>query len=96
MPRRNRPPRSAAARPQPDAPRSVSSQRRDFWRGVAYVVRTVPADRAVKTYRCPGCDQEIRGVPHVVCWPENDLDAGERRHWHTACWAARDTRSPTR
>ncbi len=47
-----------------------------------------------KTYRCPGCDQEIRpGVAHVVAW-RDDGDAGDRRHWHTACWRARDRRAP--
>jgi hypothetical protein len=92
VPRRNRPARPAAGRVENAAPRSISSERREFLRGIAYVVRTVPADRAVKTYRCPGCDQEIRAVPHIVSWPENDLDAGERRHWHTACWANREQR----
>jgi hypothetical protein len=27
-------------------------------------------------------------------WPEHDLDAGDRRHWHSACWSARDRREP--
>ena len=59
-----------------------------------------------KTYRCPGCDQEIRlGTPHVVTWPayarDSDLDpwdtdsaADLRRHWHTPCWNARGRRLP--
>ena len=65
--------------------------------GHEYEVRPVAAARAVKTYRCPGCDQEIlAGVPHVVAWPDDDLGAGDRRHWHSGCWASRDTRSPTR
>ena len=40
---------------------------------------------AVKAYRCPGCDHEIRpGEGHEVVVP---LDAPEdRRHWHTGCW----------
>lgn len=34
-----------------------------------YVVRTIPGTRAVKTYRCPGCDHEIMpGVAHIVAW----------------------------
>jgi hypothetical protein len=40
---------------------------------------------AVKAYRCPGCDHEIRaGEGHEVVVP---LDAPEdRRHWHSGCW----------
>ncbi|RMI32545.1 ATP/GTP-binding protein [Nocardia stercoris] len=61
-----------------------------------YVVRTVSGARAVKTYRCPGCDHEIApGTPHIVAWP---ADGGEddRRHWHTGCWRGRRTRTITR
>jgi hypothetical protein len=44
-----------------------------------------------KAYRCPGCDQELRpATPHVVAWLEGKPD--DRRHWHTACWSARDRR----
>ncbi len=67
--------------------------------GHEYEVRPVAAVRAVKTYRCPGCDHEIRsGVAHVVVWPVAAPHAGveDRRHWHTACWASRTTRGPTR
>jgi hypothetical protein len=65
------------------------------WRGEDYVVRGVTGSGATKAYRCPGCDQEVRiGVPHVVAWPAHDSDASDRRHWHTACWAARDRRTP--
>ena len=37
------------------------------------------AASGLKTYRCPGCDQEIRpATPHVVSWPayarDSDLD----------------------
>ena len=48
-------------------------------------VRHVQPYQAVKEYRCPGCDHEIRvGEGHKVVVP---LDApGERRHWHTGCW----------
>ncbi|HZC53590.1 MAG TPA: hypothetical protein VE441_13975 [Mycobacterium sp.] len=66
--------------------------------GHEYDVRPVPAARAVKTYRCPGCDHEIRsGTAHLVVWP-TDSHAGveDRRHWHTSCWANRATRGPTR
>jgi len=38
--------------------------------GHDYEVRPIAAARAVKTYRCPGCDHQIRsGTAHVVVWP---------------------------
>jgi hypothetical protein len=55
-----------------------------------------------KAYRCPGCDQMIEpGIPHVVAWPADhllgaDAAVADRRHWHKACWQARDNRRPTR
>ncbi len=56
-----------------------------------YVVRSVAGTGAGAPYRCPGCDQELRrSSPHVVAWPEGRPD--DRRHWHTACWAARGRR----
>lgn len=63
-----------------------------------WLVRTVPGAQAVKDYRCPGCDHEVRaGVPHVVAWPAGESgSAEERRHWHSGCWSARGRRSPTR
>jgi len=74
---------------------SASVSHRAEWQGEMWTVRTVPGANAVKEYRCPGCAQLIRvGVPHVVVWPENDLEAGDRRHWHSVCWAARDRRRP--
>jgi len=55
-----------------------------------FVVRSL-AGSPGRSYRCPGCDQELpSSVPHVVAWPEGRED--DRRHWHTACWAARDRR----
>ncbi|MCU1601647.1 MAG: ATP/GTP-binding protein [Frankiales bacterium] len=53
-----------------------------------YVVRHVGTSPTA--YRCPGCDHEFAGVPHVVAWPEGDPDS--RRHWHTPCWTARTRR----
>jgi len=48
-------------------------------------VRAVQPVNAVKMYRCPGCNQEIRpGTGHVVAWREDDEEG--RRHWHTPCW----------
>ncbi|HVY11872.1 MAG TPA: hypothetical protein VHB18_17175 [Mycobacteriales bacterium] len=56
-----------------------------------WLVRPIAAEAAVKEYRCPGCQQEIRpGVPHIVAWRAGD-ESG-RRHWHTPCWRARDRR----
>jgi len=53
-----------------------------------WVVRPVAGAYAVKEYRCPGCDHEIKpGTPHVVAWRADATE--ERRHWHTPCWRRR-------
>jgi hypothetical protein len=59
-------------------------------------IRHTTGGGTTKTYRCPGCDHEIRpGVPHIVAWPADHRgDLADRRHWHTGCWQARDRRSP--
>ncbi|HEY7012391.1 MAG TPA: hypothetical protein VH480_06540 [Streptosporangiaceae bacterium] len=63
------------------------------WPDGEWVVRQVPGAAATKTYRCPGCDQEIRpGTAHVVVWPADASDAAERRHWHNSCWQRRPRR----
>jgi hypothetical protein len=73
------------------------SQARESWGGVDYLVRRVSGTDSGKRYRCPGCDHEVSAaVPHVVCWPDHDIDAEHRRHWHTPCWTARDRRSRAR
>ena len=61
-----------------------------------WVVRRVTGSAATKTYRCPGCDHEIRpATPHVVAWPADDpRGSDDRRHWHTGCWTARARRAP--
>jgi len=62
-----------------------------------WLVRTVTGTAASKTYRCPGCDQEVPpGTAHVVAWPGDGAGPGleQRRHWHTACWNARSRRLP--
>ena len=66
--------------------------------GYEYEVRPIAGSRAVKIYRCPGCDHQIRsGTAHVVVWPiESPGAMDDRRHWHTPCWAKRATRTPTR
>ena len=91
MPRQNR-----RREPEPLRPLSGSSAERVEWSGRDYLVRRVAGSGAAKAYRCPGCDQEILpGVPHVVAWPDDDLGAEDRRHWHSGCWSARGTRGPT-
>ena len=67
--------------------------------GDDYEVRPVAGSRATKTYRCPGCDHEVRpGTAHLVVWAADRGEAAveDRRHWHTPCWTNRATRSPTR
>ncbi|BBY14825.1 hypothetical protein [Mycolicibacterium litorale] len=95
MPRRRPPPRRSRPLPPVFSERRVEAGPD----GYDYEVRPVAGSRATKTYRCPGCDHEIRpGTAHLVVWP---ADAGEaavddRRHWHTPCWTHRATRGPTR
>ena len=57
-------------------------------------VRKLTGSSSTKTYRCPGCDQEIRpATPHIVAWSADDAQGAEdRRHWHTPCWGARQRR----
>ncbi|NGX07091.1 hypothetical protein [Mycobacteroides franklinii] len=68
--------------------------------GFDYHVRRIAGVRAIKVYRCPGCDHEIAiGVAHVVVWPAGDNPdraMDDRRHWHTPCWGNRANRGPTR
>ncbi|HTH84696.1 hypothetical protein [Mycobacterium sp.] len=95
MPRHRNPPR----RQRPLPPLPVTRRIETGPDGYEYEVRPIAAANAVKTYRCPGCDHEIRpGRAHLVVWP---VDLGEqavddRRHWHSPCWTHRATRSPTR
>ncbi|TVL94189.1 ATP/GTP-binding protein [Streptomyces sp. SAJ15] len=96
-PRRNRPqggglPAARAAEPSEPTER-YGLERTETWQGEEWMVRQVGGFAAAKYYRCPGCDQEIPpGVPHVVAW-RGDGGADDRRHWHKACWNARDRRS---
>ncbi|MDG3012811.1 ATP/GTP-binding protein [Rhodococcus sp. D2-41] len=102
MPRRNQHRNARAGRPQVTERATLGDAfaRREAGPrgGEMFSVRNIPASRALKTYRCPGCDHEIGpGTAHVVAWP--DRDAGgpdERRHWHTGCWSGRASRSITR
>ncbi len=66
--------------------------RLESWRGVEWYVRSIPAQRSEKPYRCPGCQNEIpAGAAHLVVWSAehifgDDAALRERRHWHTHCW----------
>ncbi len=64
--------------------------------GREWNVRRLTGASSARAYRCPGCEQEIRpGTPHVVVWPAEGVGGiGDRRHWHNACWRARETRRP--
>jgi hypothetical protein len=60
-------------------------------RGEEWVVRRLTGVSSTKTYRCPGCNQEIRPTtPHLVVWPSLAVDM--RRHWHTPCWKSKSRR----
>ncbi|GAA4790827.1 ATP/GTP-binding protein [Streptomyces ziwulingensis] len=69
-------------------------QATETWRGEEWCVRNVAGASAHgKSYRCPGCDQPIPdGVPHLVAWPDHG-GVDDRRHWHKACWNAKDRRT---
>ena len=71
----------------------------EAWPDGDWSVRRLTGSASTKPYRCPGCQQLIPpATPHLVAWPvEGTVLAGgpeERRHWHTACWRARDRRGP--
>ncbi|MDX8053626.1 hypothetical protein SK571_30005 [Lentzea sp. BCCO 10_0798] len=92
MPRRNS--------PKPDDSRplggGVGWARTESGPDGDWLVRAISGAQAQKTYRCPGCDHEIRpGVAHVVAWPARETGSvEERRHWHQACWNSRGRRWP--
>ncbi|WP_163800632.1 hypothetical protein [Mycolicibacterium sediminis] len=93
MPRRRPEPRR-----RPSLPPTFQRRLETGPDGFEYEVKAVPGSRAVKTYRCPGCDHEVRpGTPHVVVWPaDHGGEVDDRRHWHTPCWTNRGNRGPTR
>ncbi|KRE80046.1 hypothetical protein [Arthrobacter sp. Soil763] len=63
-----------------------------------WMVRLISADRAGKTYVCPGCSTAVTpGTAHLVVWAEDHLfgaaaGLAERRHWHSNCWTSRSYR----
>ena len=81
--------------------RSAAAARVEVAADGEWQVRQVSGSAAIRTYRCPGCDQVIEtGTPHVVAWPADevedladDRDNVERRHWHTGCWRRERGRS---
>ncbi|HEY3211390.1 MAG TPA: hypothetical protein VGL18_16675 [Actinomycetota bacterium] len=82
MPRKHRAARDRAARLEAvELPLGVAPA----WAQIeGATVRAVSGEKG-KTYRCPGCLQEIRaGTPHLVVVEQDDLEG--RRHWHTGCW----------
>lgn len=74
--------------------------RTESYAGRSYSVRSLRGNASGRVYLCPGCQQDLpASLPHVVVWPADGLteglaDVGNRRHWHTTCWAARGRRPP--
>jgi hypothetical protein len=79
-----------------NGPAAYGARRVEDFGGEDWVVQTITGSASTKTYRCPGCDQEIRpATPHVVAYPADGLGGVEsRRHWHSACWSSRNSRGP--
>ncbi|MGB3828183.1 MAG: hypothetical protein WA962_05345 [Ornithinimicrobium sp.] len=98
MPRSNRPRRQPGQRPGPVAHRSMADDGPSdvSYQGLQWMVRQVRGSDSGRTFRCPGCQQEVSAAtPHTVVWPSETMHGVEnRRHWHAQCWAARDRRRP--
>ncbi|MDQ3714838.1 MAG: hypothetical protein M3381_02145 [Actinomycetota bacterium] len=95
MPRRSRPrqPRAGVAAAAGPPPGDLTETAQDG----DWIVRAITGAASTRTYRCPGCDHEIRpATPHLVVWSAEDEDAGDRRHWHPTCWRSRGRRNPGR
>jgi hypothetical protein len=63
---------------------------RDIWDNLYGEVETrrIQPYQALKSYICPGCEQEIPvGMGHTVAVPTEAPDL--RRHWHHVCWQRR-------
>jgi hypothetical protein len=84
--------------PELDVERARGGRRVESGPDGEWTVQAVPGTGSVKTYRCPGCRQEIGpGTAHVGAWANDSLLGAEvaladRRHWHQACWQARGHR----
>jgi hypothetical protein len=98
VPRRNRDRRAPRVAETSRELGSAGWQRTESGPDGEWLVRNVSATQTTKTYRCPGCDHEIRpGTAHVVVWPADEVGSvADRRHWHLGCWQARGRRRPTR
>lgn len=114
MPRSNRPRRAASRKagkapgkagakrgpvPELDLERARTGvARRESAPDGDWMVRSITASRAEKTYICPGCSTAVLpGVAHLVVWSEDHLfgaaaGLAERRHWHSNCWTSRSYR----
>jgi hypothetical protein len=112
MPRSNRPRRAASGKPgqaggkhsagpvpELDLERARTGiARRESAPDGEWMVRTMTASRAEKSYICPGCSTAVLpGVAHLVVWSEDHLfgaaaGLSERRHWHSNCWTSRSYR----
>jgi len=81
-----------------DVDRATGGRRSETADDGEWVVQRVRGSE--RTFRCPGCDQElVPGTAHVVAWRSDGLFGealDDRRHWHTSCWQARARRGPTR
>ncbi|MGO3886564.1 MAG: hypothetical protein ACTJHU_09730 [Mycetocola sp.] len=91
MPRRHR------RRPSDDSDSRLENmqaswRRSESRRGLEWTVQPISAARAVKSYRCPGCQTMIApGVAHLAVWRADGVlgdryDLESRRHWHDHCW----------
>ncbi|MGK3957166.1 ATP/GTP-binding protein [Arthrobacter sp. R4] len=111
MPRSNRPRRPASGKPgaaagkkgngevpELDLERARGIARRESAPDGDWMVRTMTARNAEKTYVCPGCSTAVLpGIAHLVVWKDDHLfgaaaGLAERRHWHTNCWMSRSYR----
>jgi hypothetical protein len=82
MPRRHRSARERPGAPEPvERPLGVAPE----WASAeGFRVQAVTGEKG-KSYRCPGCQHEIRpGTPHLVVMEEGEVEG--RRHWHSGCW----------
>ncbi|MCL2735452.1 MAG: hypothetical protein FWD75_02335 [Propionibacteriaceae bacterium] len=76
----------------PPRPLSTHLSHAEVRGGTRWIVHTMPGFKAVKAYRCPGCQSLIApGTAHIVAWPDSpassvDRAVDDRRHWHTPCW----------
>jgi hypothetical protein len=89
----------AALQPELDLERARSGfARRESAPDGEWMVRSITASRAEKSYTCPGCFTAVPpGVAHLVVWSQDHIfgeaaGLAERRHWHSNCWSSRSYR----